>query len=173
MGPSSEYTTIAVRDLPYPDGLGKGDYEDLEREMRRLLGKRHSDSAVHQRSFWAPQYQRLIATYLEPMFARSGQIADVAAAAAQIARGSDVFGQEIPRGVDAYGLYAAKLPAWDSPAPTLFEREVRWWVRDPPRLVDNRTELLIDDGRHRLSLLRSKIEPLNPDFEVLVLIVRT
>ncbi len=34
MSSSTRYTTIPVRDLPYPNGLGKTEYEELEDGVR-------------------------------------------------------------------------------------------------------------------------------------------
>jgi hypothetical protein len=171
---SSEYTTMAVADLPYPSGLGKGDYEDLEREMRLLLGSDYARPAANERLFWTPEYQGLITAHLAPKFARSVEIVEVAQAAAEVARSSDVFGRAIPGGsTDTFGLYTAKLPARVDYPSTRFEQEVQAWTRHPPRLFDDGTSLEIDDGRHRLSLLRSKIQHDNPGFGVLVHIRRS
>ncbi|EID11104.1 hypothetical protein MPHLEI_20589 [Mycolicibacterium phlei RIVM601174] len=68
---------------------------------------------------------------------------------------------------------AATLPdREDFASPTLAS-----WTRHPPRLELNHphhpvTAAGLGDGRHRLSLLRSLIEPQEPEFPVLVQIYR-
>lgn len=92
---STRYTTIAIKDVPYPNGLGKTEYEALYDGMVRLLGSKHYDQDTNADMFWTPQYQRLIATRLEPYFGRRGSIIANASKAAEMARGISIFDREL------------------------------------------------------------------------------
>jgi len=159
---SRQYTVIEVSKLPYPAGLGKLEYRRLEHRMRKLLGAEFGDPAANERMFWTPQYQHVIATYLEPEFA-GVDIVSVARAAAEAAQASDVYGQVISH-EKAYERYSANLP----PRGQYNTQQAANWTLSPPRLEYDGPNLIIGDGRHRLSLLRSIVEPQQPDFPVLV-----
>ncbi len=170
--PSTRYTTIAIRDTPYPNGLGKLEYEALEDGMRRLLGVRYESQEANAEIFWTPRYQQLIADHLRPHFAPKGDIVSIARSAAESARASVAFDRIIPAdGYAAYVRYIDGLPAWSDHHVSSASREAARWARHPPTLFADSGSLLIDDGRHRLSLLRSLVEPVAPDFRVLVRVV--
>lgn len=166
------YTTMEVKDLPYPEGLGKSEYRDLELAMRRLLGDSWDDQATNERLFWTPAYQNLINTLLKPRFDRFGDIVTIAAQAATVALSSSAFDTDITgTSTEAQARYRAGLP----PALDLTDRYgpiVTWWIIDPPRIHWEGPTLGVSDGRHRFSLLRSIVEPRDPTFPVLVEISR-
>jgi len=171
---STRYTTLAVSDLPYPHGLGKSEYEELEDDMRRLLGGKHDDPDENAKMFWTPQYQALIRTHLKPHFDRYGDVIEVAHAAVAAGRTSVVFDQALPVvGSAAYWEYRVGIPAWSDNHPNSFAREVARWTHHPPELHSDGAGLVFDDGRHRISLLRSMIEQSDPDFPVLVRITHS
>lgn len=172
MPSSTQYTTIPISDLPYPHGLGKTEYEDLEDGMRRMLGTKHDDQDANAAIFWTSQYQQLLRDHLKPHFDTNGDIVTIAQAAAESARASIAFDQTIPAdGYAAYTRYIVGLPAWSDNHPNTHTREAARWTHHPPTLYTNGDAFLIDDGRHRLSLLRSLIQPAAPDFPVFVRIV--
>lgn len=162
------YTTIPVSELPYPEGLGKHPYRTLGIYMKALLGDGYDNSAVHKREFWTPRYQELIRDHLAPYLDRHGDVVEIAAQALATARVSNVFDVPMPAcGPDwPCQRYYGGLPPRPDPAGT-----VDIWTRHPPRLECDGTSVSIGDGRHRLSYLRSRIEPIDPDFPVLVEII--
>lgn len=166
----TRYTTIAARDLPFPAGLGKSEYPTLERAMKRLLGTRHDDTATNAAMFWTPQYQALIRKHLKPHFDHAGDIVAIARAAATEARASALFDHVIPGdGYAAYERYIVGLPAHPADQPNGTAREIARWIHNPPSLYSpDGTTFLVDNGRHRLSLLRSEVERTDPNFQVLV-----
>lgn len=166
------YTTIAVRDLPYPEGLGKSEYRDLELGMNRLLGTRWKDPATNARLFWTPPYQNLISEHLKPRFDRSGDIVTIAKQAATAARSSQWFDSNIIAGIgsEARAKYRGGLPD------NLLDTHgfiATLWITHPPRIHWDGKTLSINDGRHRFSYLRSIVQPRHPDFPVLVEIEST
>ncbi|MFA5605913.1 MAG: hypothetical protein WDA07_01805 [Leucobacter sp.] len=167
-----QFTLVPVRDLPFPHGLGKGEYPGLEKAMKALLGDDWSVPSANQAAFWTPAYQQAITTHLRPIFDTRGDIVEIAREAASIASTSPLLDQVLPRS-DGWQRYAATLPdRQDFSTPTLAS-----WTLWPPRLELNRphdpvTAAGLGDGRHRLSLLRSLIEPQGPEFPVLVQIYR-
>ncbi|OBG02453.1 hypothetical protein A5769_12275 [Mycobacterium intracellulare] len=162
------FTTIAVGDLPYPQGLGKGDHPELEFGMRRLLGHRWEDPAANERLFWTPRYQDLIRSHLKPYFDRRGDIVEVATRAVNGAHASHAFNRDIT------GTYAEAFTQYRCGIPSLDELiaahgpVIAWWILDPPRLFWNGRAMWFHDGRHRLSYLRSLMQPSDPGFPVLV-----
>lgn len=170
------YTTRAVRDVPYPHGLGNDRYPELKLGVKRLLGEHWSDPRANAKLFWTSEYQDLIRLHLKPYFDRNGDIVAVADDAAEAARANAAFGQTIPaEGYAAYQHYAADLPPATHDHPSAYTREVDGWIRHPPTLHGSPGEaaLVVDDGCHRLSLLRSLVEPSAPDFPVLVRITQS
>ncbi|MCV7225280.1 hypothetical protein [Mycolicibacterium komossense] len=169
---STRYTAIPVSELPYPHGLGKVEYETLEHGMRKLLGPNHSDQDTNAKMFWTRQYQQLLRDHLKPHFDSGGDIVQIAHAAAESAHSSAVFDQTLSAdGYTAYTQYIAGLPTWTDRHPSIAAREAARWTHHPPTLYIDAETFTIDDGRHRLSLLRSLIEPTTSDFPVLVRII--
>jgi len=165
---STRYTTIAIKDVPYPNGLGKTEYEALYDGMVRLLGSKHYDQDTNADMFWTPQYQRLIATRLEPYFGRRGSIIANASKAAEMARGISIFDRELAMdSVAAEGFYRAEISTRRNDYPTTHARD---WTVSPPRICFDGARYLIDDGRHRLSLLRTLLQQSDPNFQVLVVL---
>lgn len=163
------YTTVPVSRVPYPAGLGKHEYPDLESGMRALLGRDYGDPSVAERKFWTPEYQELIRLHLAPEFDPLGDIIDIAAQAASAAQASNVFDVPMP---DA-GSVGPDQRYWAGLPELLGGHVVREWARRPPQIYDRGTAWLIGDGRHRLSYLRARIEPIDPGFPVLVQIHKT
>lgn len=167
-----QFTLVPLRDLPFPHGLGKGEYPSLAKAMKALLGDDWSVPSANQSAFWTPAYQQAITTHLRPIFDSHGDIVEIAREAAHIASTSPLLDKVLPRS-DGWQRYAATLPdREDFASPTLAS-----WTRHPPRLELNHphhpvTAAGLGDGRHRLSLLRSLIEPQEPEFPVLVQIYR-
>lgn len=136
------------------------EYPALEREMRKLLGARYDDPAANEELFWTSQYQELIRLHLKPHFDAAGDITAIANAAAATARASTVFDQPIAgHGYEAYAQYIVGMPAWTDEHPSIAAREAAHWAHHPPRLflTDNQS-FMIEDGNHRLSVLRSEIQ---------------
>jgi hypothetical protein len=163
----SRYTTLPVNRLPYPEGLGKTEYKGLERGIKQLLGSKWDQQSANEEAFWNSTYQDLIRTHLAPIFDRHGDIVENAAVAAA-ARASNVFDEVMNVDIDeADRRYRAGLPS----ATTLFARlghAAATWALFPPSFYPDGPVMRIADGRHRLSYLRSLIQPRNPSFPVLV-----
>jgi hypothetical protein len=165
----SRFTAIAVRDLPYPEGLGKSEYGELETAMKALLGRSYQDQAANERLFWTPPYQDIIRQHLKEIFDPHGDIAEVAARAAAVASMSAVFDQLLEDSDDASprSRYLAGIPGYDE-LRTEHGYLVFGWIAFPPRIFRQGPERGINNGRHRLSYLRSVVEPVDPNFQVLV-----
>ncbi len=165
-GEFSVYTTIPIHELPYPHGLGKHDYPELERAMERLLGPRlHENQRANEAAFWTTDYQGLIEKYLKPRFDRDGDIVDIARRATNIARENPLLGQRIYGRPDPSQRYWEQLPDIGEEQP----RYVKTWVDWPPDFTLYKDGIRrYADGRHRTSYLRSRIQQQDPDFEVLV-----
>lgn len=162
------YTMIAVRDLPYPKGLGKAEYPELESSMKRLLSQRWNDQAANERMFWTPTYQDLIRTHLEPKFARCGDIVSIATLAAANARTSQAFDRDITGTYqDAHVEYRRGIAPLDD-LMAAHGPITAWWIIDPPSLYWDEQTWRIANGRHRLSYLRSIVQPREPEFPVFV-----
>lgn len=171
--PTATYTAMPVQDLPYPAGLGKmADYPGLELEMRRYLGEHWRNVEVNESAFWSARYQRIITEHLgEEHFAPQGDIVEIAKAALRWARTSRYFDTTVEgHPVVAERLFKHGLAiAPDGAEATV----VRHWMTWTPRLVaESDGSHTIVEGRHRLSYLRSRIQPIEPTFPVLVLIIR-
>ncbi len=164
------YTSLPVEAIPYPEGLGKNEYKDLEEAVERLVGRRqYRDADSNAQLFWTDHYQRLVAEHLAPVFDPDGSIVDIAAAALELARTSPGYDRVIP-GEDYYGAHGAHLPT-STDTVDRFTMRVRSWASFPPALYPDRehpSRWSIGDGRHRLSYLRSRIQPIDPQFPVLV-----
>ncbi|WP_079610231.1 hypothetical protein [Mycobacteroides abscessus] len=159
------FKAISVRDLPYPQGLGKGDYPELEDDMKSLLGARHTNQDVNAAAFWTPEYQRLIDKHLPSEFDSNGSIVENARRALEFAQVNPLLGQRIYGETDAVHRYWTGLPESVDELP----RPIHRWIHWPPRISIYANGIRdYADGRHRTSYLRSKIQPQNPDFEVLV-----
>lgn len=161
------YTTIPIRDAPYPHGLGKLDHEELEFAMRRLLGARWQNQAANEAAFWTAPYQGLIEKYLKPYFESDGDIVDFASQATAMARGNPLLGQRLYHDADT----DPRSRYWDASPhrETELPRVVRSWVAWPLHFTqysDGNTSYA--DGRHRMSYLRYRIQLQEPEFEVLV-----
>lgn len=162
------FTTIAVRDLPYPEGLGKAEYRELEVGMKRLLVHRWDHPVANERFFWTPAYQNLIDTHLKPHFDRHGDIIEIAALAVDVARASHAFNRDI------IGTYAEAFAQYRCGIPSLNDLIAAqgpitaWWIFDPPRLYWDGNAMSFVNGRHRLSYLRSLMQPSDPGFPVFV-----
>lgn len=167
------FTTVTVADLPYPEGLGKAEYPELEFGMKRLLGRRWDDRVANERLFWTPDYQNLIHTHLKPHFDRHGDIVEIAARAVNGAHASHAFNRDIT-GTDAEARtqYRCGIPSLDD-LTAAHGRLIAWWILDPPRLFWDGRTMWIVDGRHRFSCLRSLIQPSDPSFPVLVELSRS
>lgn len=170
---STRYTALAVKNLPYPHGLGKGDYKALERDMKKLLGERYGDPAANEHVFWTPDYQRLLNEHIGSAFESVCDITRAASRALEHAQAGAAF--DVPmaeEGGAAYDRYTADLPAAPHQYRGGIEGEADRWMRNPPSLAcDTAGRLTILDGRHRLSYLRSRVEPNDPDFPVLISIL--
>ncbi|MET3959896.1 hypothetical protein ABIE52_006831 [Rhodococcus sp. OAS809] len=164
----TKYASLRVEDLPYPEGLGKEEHKGLQAAVKNLLGAGASDSEVHEAHFWTRPYQAVVAEHLTPFFAKDGDIVDIARRGLEIADGNPAFGVAIPEGENHIGRFAANLP----PQPSYSSSKSKWqqheWARRPPKLFSTDGHLTIQDGRHRLSYLRSKVQKSDPDFPVLV-----
>ncbi|WP_142304858.1 hypothetical protein [Mycobacterium avium] len=163
------YTAIPVKDMPYPAGLGKAEYDALEFGMRRLLGRSWDHQATNERLFWTPEYQNLISTHLKPMFDEHGDIVTNATLAVDVASTSHAFDTAITAvsSCEANAEYRDALPHITD----LMDRygaKTAWWIIRPPRIWWDGTALGFADGRHRLSYLRSLVQQQHPDFRVLV-----
>ncbi|OCB23517.1 hypothetical protein BRW65_22685 [Mycobacterium paraffinicum] len=167
------FTTIAVGDLPYPEGLGKAEYPELEFGMKRLLGHRWDDPVANERSFWTPTYQNLIHTHLKPHFDRHGDIVEIATQAVNGAHASHALNRDIT------GTYAEAFTEYRCGIPSLDDLQaahgpvIAWWILDPPRIFCDGRAMWFVDGRHRLSYLRSLLQPSDPGFPILVELSRS
>ncbi|BEL42017.1 hypothetical protein Isolate57625_53720 (plasmid) [Mycobacteroides abscessus subsp. abscessus] len=163
------YTTIPIRDAPYPHGLGKLDHEKLEFSMRRLLGARWQDQAANEAAFWTAPYQELLEKYLKPFFDREGDIVDAARQATEVGRRNLLLGQRLFHDVDP-DPRSRYWDAWpDADATGELARVVRSlvvWPLQFTKYSDGNTSYA--NGRHRMSYLRSRIQRQDPEFEVLV-----
>lgn len=167
------FTTIAVGALPYPEGLGKAEYPELEFGMKRLLGHRWDDPAANERFFWTPTYQNLIHTHLKPHFDRHGDIVEIATQAVNGAHASHAFNRGITGTYhEAFTEYRCGIPSLDDLTAT-HGPVMAWWIFDPPRLFWDGRAMWFVDGRHRLSCLRSLLQPSDPGFPVLVELSRS
>jgi hypothetical protein len=160
-----EFTLVPLQELPCP-GLGKGDYPELETAMKHLLGDDWHTPSVNRQYFHTERYQKAIAEHLQPWFQRDGEdIVEVAGKAAQIAETSKVFRRKLSLS-GGHTDYLKTLP------PEIAPHVLDSWVRNPPHLVVRPGQTLADadyvNGRHRVSLLRYRIETQQPDFPVLV-----
>lgn len=161
------YTTIAIRDAPYPHGLGKLDHEELEFAMKRLLGARWQNQAANAAAFWTAPYQELIEKYLKPYFDRDGDIVDYAKQAVAVGLRNPLLGQRLYDDIesDPCSRY------WDSSAHRSTElprvlRSLVVWPLHFTQYSDGNTSY--SNGRHRMSYLRSRIQLQEPEFKVLV-----
>lgn len=163
---SLTYTTVAVQDLPYPPGLGKGEHERLKARMQSLLRSKWIDPAANAEMFWEPQYQMIMQEELSAVFDEAGAIEDIARQAFEQARSSSAFGVTFNNLQEAHDQYTANLPRLkeDRSDPM----DLRWLWRPPEILRSGDGVVTIIDGRHRLSYLRARVQPLDPNFPVLV-----
>jgi len=166
---ATSFVTVSVSELPYPEGLGKNGYNELRSAMARLLGADHWTQEAHERAFWEPRYQDVLRAYLAPKFL-PGNLVSIAQEAARIACQSGVLGRAFECSAfearEQYRAAMMTLPSfdfWDGTA-----RNINEWVCRPPRLYRRGAAFVIVDGRHRLSMLRSLVEPRDPGFPVLV-----
>lgn len=159
------YTTIPICEAPFPHGLGKLGHDELEAAMKRLLGAHHRCQAAHAQAFWTPEYQALIELYLAPFFDPSGDIVTIVQHATAHARRNPALGQRWAEYGAAEDNYWAGRPDLSDQVPL----EVRRWCDFPPEIIRyGDGSYRYGNGRHRLSYLRSKIEPIDPTFEVLI-----
>ncbi|WP_102145878.1 hypothetical protein [Mycobacterium hubeiense] len=159
------YTTIPISQAPYPHGLGKIGHEELETDMKQLLGIHHGNQTANEQAFWTPRYQRLLNHHLKPFFDPAGDIVEIARQATAHAHSNPVLNQRLPSTPDAQIRYRAQMPTLGPEVP----QEVVRWRDHPPeitRYADGVTRY--GNGRHRLSYLRSRIQPIDPNFQVLV-----
>lgn len=165
------YKAIPINELPYPHGLGKGEYPKLGQRMKRLLGEdKWMDPCKNQKNFWTDEYQAAIREFLAPEFDAKGDIRVIAAEALDQAQKHQLFDTPLRNdaGVDPEGQYIAILQGQQQNLHGE-QQEVQDWVFFPPRVeIDGSGELAIGDGRHRLSYLRSLVEKEEPDFPVFV-----
>ena len=171
---TTRYTAIPVSDLPYPPGLGKIEYDSLERNMRQLMKRHYSDASAHAKVFWFAEYQALLSTHLAPAFDEIGPIEEIAREALARAQTSPAFDRDLPgEGVVADDVYRAPFgPKPPYPELTATQAAVEEWLRYPPRLYyRSNGDLIIGDGRHRLSYLRSRVQVADPTFPVLVVVI--
>lgn len=164
----TKYASLRVEDLPYPEGLGKEEHKGIQAAVKNLLGADALDPEVHEAHFWTGPYQAAVAEHLAPYFAKDGDLVDIARRGLEIAEANPAFGVAIPGGETHIGIFAANLP----PQPGYSSNKSEWqehkWARHPPRLFFKDGHLTIQDGRHRLSYLRSMVQKSDPDFPVLV-----
>lgn len=157
-----------MADLPYPEGLGKAEYRELEFGMKRVLGDRWGDPVANERLFWTPAYQNLIATHLKPHFDRHGDIIEIATMAVNGAHASHAFDRDITGTyAEAFAQYRCGIPQLDALI-AAHGPIIAWWIYDPPRLYWDGCAMWFVDGRHRLSCLRSLMQPSDPGFPVFV-----
>lgn len=163
------YTAIPVRELPYPRGLGKLEYKALENDMKRLLGDRQTDVDANKARFWDADYRTLLHRHLAPRFDVDGDIAQIAREAVVRAEATGALGVSYRTTHEARDRYTAALPPPPYNRPPGAEGAIDGWLRTPPQLYrDSAGTLSIGDGRHRLSYLRSLVQPTDPGFRVLV-----
>lgn len=164
-GGYTTYTTMPIREVPYPHGLGKIGHDELQAGMERLLGVEWMDQAANEEAFWTPRYQRLLEKYLAPEFDPAGDIVGIARQATAHAHCNPVLHQRLTGASEAQDRYWAGLPTFGNDVP----RKVVSWCDFPPeitRYADGSSRY--GNGRHRLSYLRFRIQPTDPEFEVLV-----
>lgn len=157
------FTAVAVRDLPYPPGLGKMKHGAMDEAMKVVLSGAWSDIDANRRLFWTPAYQGVIRKFLDPAFDNAA-IEDVARRALELAKTSPLFGTPQDEGQFAQSLPPRPQPSCEDHLEYLAAE----WLWSPPMLFCGQGDRTIDDGRHRLSYLRSRVEPLDPMFPVLV-----
>lgn len=149
------YEIRALDSLPWPAGLGKDlEYPNLTRRLQRLLGGGYGNPSANRHAFESdPAYREvLLAALTRAPWA--SDVAEIASAAAELARGAPLLGEE---------LVGVRQEAWWAWAKQYGDQlRVHEWLT---RAVCFTTEGLFMSGRHRLTYLRLVR---GPEFEVLV-----
>ena len=130
--------------LPWPHGLGKAEYPDLEWRMKRHLGARYADRGVHERALVCDPLYRMIAEEELGKLSWAADVLTAADAATEIALSSTLLGRSLT-GVDEW-------QSWTWPLRERLGFPVYSWLSSPPRILPLQQE--IGDGRHRLTFLR-------------------
>ncbi len=130
--------------LPWPHGLGKSEYPDLERRMKRHLGAGYADRGVHERALLCDPLYRVIAEEELGKLSWAADLLAAADAATEIASCSTLVGRSLT-GVDVW-------QSWTWPLRERLGFPVYSWLSSPPRILPLQRE--IGDGRHRLTYLR-------------------
>ena len=138
------YQIRPLGDLPWPHGLGKAEYPELEWRMKRHLGNGYGSRAVHERALHCDPLYRMIA---QDELSKLSWAADLLSAVDDviaIASGSPLRGRTL-EDVDDWR-------SWCWPVQESLSFSVYSWLSAPPRILPSKYE--IGDGRHRLTYLR-------------------
>lgn len=149
------FTSFEIRrlgDLPWPHGLGKLEYKQLERRMERMMGASYADTEANRRAFASnPEYRKAVDEELANEAWATGLIDDINRST-ELARTAPLFGHRLEDTADWFDWVRDVSPP---------SRDRLWWLWSPAAVG----ETSIDDGRHRLTFLRLNQ---SPDYELLV-----
>ncbi len=146
------YQIRPLRALPWPHGLGKSEYPELEWRMKRHLGAGHADRRVHEHALSGDPLYRMIAHEELGKLSWAGDLLEAVEEATRIASSSPLLGRAL-----------ADVDGWRSWAWTFRDAvsfPVYSWLSAPPRIISGTCE--IGDGRHRLTYLRLHRDPDHP-----------
>lgn len=162
------YEVRTLASLPWPAGLGKGDYPGLRRAMRDRFKAECDNPAVHERAFATDARYRAVVDHWLSKASWSPSVVEVVSGATAFAHGVGCLGQAIQEGdwIDSARTHCddrgiAHGARWDGGPFVAGD-----YLLSPITVCDE--SKAIDDGRHRLTYLRLREAEGSGPSEILV-----
>lgn len=141
---SVRYEIRPLGSLPWPHGLGKSEYPELEWRMKRHMGSGYADRAAHEHAYHCDPIYRMIVQDELGKLSWAADLLEAVDIATAIAEHSPLRGRTLDD-VDEW-------QTWAWPQRETLSFSIYSWLSSPPRTLPLRRE--IGDGRHRLTYLR-------------------